>query len=105
MAVGVGSKDGVMASGLAPWSHGPILAAEVVEYCLRIIYLSAILSSVGSLFISISLSSTAGAGTISHIYLHFSIYLTYFASTAGAISPIYLSFSIYLTYFVLFDIF
>ena len=67
-----------MASGLVPRSHGPAPEPRVVEYCLRTIYLSAILLSVGSLSLSISSSSTPGAGAISHIYLRFSIYLTYF---------------------------
>ena len=69
---------GVMASGLVPRSHGPAPEPKVVEYCLRTIYLSTILLSVGSLSLSISSSSTERAGTISHIYLYFSIYLTYF---------------------------
>ena len=67
-----------MASGLVPRSHGPAPEPRVVEYCLRTIYLSAILLSVGSLSLSIFSSSTPGAGAISHIYLRFSIYLTFF---------------------------
>ena len=43
--------------------------------CLLTIHLSAILLSVCSLFLSISLSSTEGAGTISHIYLYFFRYI------------------------------
>ena len=49
-------------------------AEGVTASCLSVGFLL----SVGSLSLSISSSSTVGAGTISHIYLYFSIYLTYF---------------------------
>ena len=49
-------------------------AEGVTASCLSVGFLL----SVGSLFLSISSSSSSRAGTISHIYLYFSIYLTYF---------------------------
>ena len=83
-----------MASGLVPRSHGPAPEPRAVEYCLRTIYLSAILLSVGSS--SLSISSSSSVGFVRYIekqryqnrYLHFSIYLTYYLLSDSSYHPV-----------------